>query len=66
MRAHWARPQQAEPSRLDTFYDSLSNLYIYFNRLIESLADMLEGDGGILWALLFLVLYLSLLTPRIP
>lgn len=66
IRAHWVRPQQAEPSRLDFFYRSLWNLYRALGRLSESISTALEGDGGILWALLFLVLFLSLLAPRVP
>lgn len=66
IRAQWVRSPQAEPTRLDAFYHSLANLYTTFGRLSQTIADVLEGDGGILWALLFLVLYLSLLLPRIP
>lgn len=66
VRAHWIRPQEAETSRLDSFYNPLLNLYRAFGRLGESISAALEGDGGILWALLFLVLFLSLLAPRIP
>jgi hypothetical protein len=66
LRAHWVRPQQTEPSRLDSFYNPVWNLYRTFGRMSESISAALEGDGGILWALLFLVLFLSLLAPRIP
>lgn len=66
IRAHWVRPQQGEPSRLDSFYNAFWNLYRSLGRLSESIAAMFEGDGGILWALLFLVLFLSLLAPRVP
>ena len=65
IRAHWIQPQ-GEPSRLDFFYRSLWNLYRALGRLSESISAVLEGDGGILWALLFLVLFLSILAPRIP
>jgi hypothetical protein len=66
IRAHWVRPEQAEPSRLDAFNTLLTSLYISIGRLTRSFADVLEGDGGILWALLFLVLYLSLIAPKVP
>jgi hypothetical protein len=66
VRAHWIRPQESEPSRLDSFYNAFWHLYRSLGRLSESISAMLEGDGGILWALLFLVLFLSLLAPRIP
>ncbi|RJP46290.1 MAG: hypothetical protein C4583_19125 [Anaerolineaceae bacterium] len=66
IRAHWIRPQQGESSRLDSFYNTLWNIYRSLGRLSESVSAAFEGDGGILWALLFLVLFLSLLAPRIP
>ena len=65
VRAHWVRAQ-GEPSRLEFFYRSLWNLYTGLGRLGNSISIALEGDGGILWALLFLVLFLSLLAPRVP
>lgn len=64
-RAHWVRPQ-GEASRLDSVYAFLWNLYRSTGRLIESVNRTLEGEGGILWALLFLVLFLSLLASRVP
>ena len=66
VRAHWIRPQESSASRLDAFYDFFWNLYRSTGRLTESITAALEGDGGILWALLFLVLFLSLLAPRTP
>lgn len=65
VRAHWVRPQE-EPSRLDLFYRALWELYRSLGRLSGSVSAALEGEGGILWALLFLVLFLSLLAPRLP
>lgn len=65
VRAHWVRPQ-GEPARLDFFYRSLWNLYRALGRLSESISAVLEGDGGILWALLFLVLFLSMLGTKVP
>ena len=51
---------------LDSFYGVLWNLYRQIGRLIEAFLAALEGDGGILWALLFLVLFISILAPRLP
>ncbi len=65
VRAHWVRPQETT-SRLDSFYNPFWNFYRALGRMSESISAALEGDGGILWALLFLVLFLSLLAPRIP
>lgn len=66
VRAHWIRPEASSTSRLDAFYDFLWNIYRSIGRLIQSITAALEGDGGVLWALLFLVLFLSLLAPRTP
>jgi hypothetical protein len=65
VRAHWVQ-SQGEPSRLDFFYNSLWNFYRMVGRLSDSISATLEGDGGILWALLFLVLFLSLIAPKVP
>ncbi len=65
VRAHWVRPE-GEPSRLDSFYRGLGEVYRSLGRLSESVSAALEGEGGILWALLFLVLFLSMLAPRLP
>ena len=66
VRVHWVHPQDGQVSRLDAFYRSLWNLYRALGRLSDSIASVLEGDGGILWALLFLILFLSLLTSKVP
>jgi hypothetical protein len=66
IRAHYVGSGKPGTSRLDGIYNSLNNLYISFGRFAHTLADVLEGDGGILWTLLFIVLYLSLLAPRTP
>lgn len=66
VRAHWVRPQESPTSRLDTFYESLWNIYRALGRFLESITAALEGDSGILWSLLFLVLFISLLTPKTP
>ena len=62
VRAHWVQPGE-RVSRLDSFYGMLWNLYRQVGSLSGFIASLLEGDGGILWALLFLVLFLSLLVP---
>lgn len=62
VRAHWVKPE-ARTSRLDAFYGVLWGLYRQVGRFSGFITSLLEGDGGILWALLFLVLFLSLLVP---
>lgn len=61
VRAHWVQSGE-RASLLDAFYSLLWSLYRQLGRFSAFLASLLEGDGGILWALLFLVLFLSVLT----
>ncbi|MEW5940221.1 MAG: hypothetical protein AB1750_11200, partial [Chloroflexota bacterium] len=72
-RIPWLNPVRTRPSRaeagasaFDAFYSAAWNAYRQTGRLIESFLAALEGDGGILWALLFLVLFISILAPRLP
>jgi hypothetical protein len=72
-RLPWLNPigvhtvgSQGQISRLDSIYRALWNLYRQLGRLSASFVSTLEGDGGILWALLFLVLFISILAPRLP
>lgn len=52
--------------RFDTLQQFFGGIYRGTGRFIDSLSAALEGEGGILWTLLFLVLFLSLLAPRTP
>ena len=61
VRAHWVQPGTGT-SRLDSFYGALWGLYRQIGRFSGFIASLLDGDGGILWAMLFLVLFLSLLA----
>ena len=62
VRAHWARP--AATSGIDWFFRSLWGLYRLFGSLNNAFSAILEGDGGFMWTLLFLVLIISLLAQR--
>jgi len=62
--AHWVRPSLTP--WLDHLYENLWNLYRGLARLSQAVSDVLEGDGGIMWTLLFLVLFISLITQRKP
>jgi len=64
VRAHWVQPASA--SRLDQLYQSLWGLYRSLGRLSQTVSNTLEGESGIMWTLLFLVLFVSLLTQRKP
>jgi len=43
------------------FWRSLWSLYRGFGRVVDLLTNVLEGDGGILWTLLLLVLFITLI-----
>lgn len=64
VRAHWVQP--APNSRLDQLYQNLWGLYRFFGRLSQTISNTLEGESGIMWTLLFLVLFVALLTQRKP
>jgi hypothetical protein len=48
--------------RLDWLYRAAWGLYRFLGRLSRLLTSTLEGDGGVLWSLVILVLLLSLIT----
>lgn len=60
VRAHWLRP--AATSWMDWFFRGLWGLYRLIGRLSNSFSTLLEGDGGFMWTLLFLVLFISLMA----
>jgi hypothetical protein len=45
---------------LNWFYNLLGYLYNFFERLLYASTLVLEGDGGVLWALLFLAILITL------
>lgn len=64
IRAHWVNPTT---SRLSTIYQGLwTIIYRVFGRISQTITLTLEGEGGIMWTLLFLVLFVSLLTQGTP
>jgi hypothetical protein len=64
VRAHWVRP--SNPSWLDLGYQALWNLYRQLGRISNSLSSVLEGESGIMWTLLFLVLFISFFARGTP
>jgi len=62
VRAHWVRP--ANPSWLDTIYQAVWNLYRQVGKIINTFSQMLEGESGIMWTLLFLALFISIFIQR--
>jgi len=64
VRAHWVRP--TNPTWLDWGYQTIWNTYHQLSRLSNSFSNMLEGESGIMWTLLFLALFISFFTRRTP
>jgi len=60
IRAHWVQPTAA--SGMDWFFRALWWIYRQVGHLSNSFTTILEGDGGVMWTLLFLVLFISLLS----
>ena len=60
VRAHWVRPASA--SWLDWSYQVLWTLYRQVARISNVLSNMLEGESGVMWTLLVLVLFASFLA----
>jgi hypothetical protein len=56
---HWS-----QIFRLERFYSFLNGLYNLFRRIADVITGSLEGDGGLLWSFLLLVLILSILSTR--
>ncbi len=64
IRAHWVKNPTA--TRLDDIYGSIWAVYRLFERISHAVNVTLEGEGGIMWTLLFLVIFISLLTQGLP
>jgi hypothetical protein len=64
VRAHWVRP--ANVTWLDWGYQALWNLYRETGRLSNVFTKILEGESGIMWTLLFLVLFISFFVQGNP
>ena len=64
IRAHWVKNPAS--SRIDGIYSSLWVIYNLFGRISQTINTMLEGESGIMWTLLFLIIFISLLTQGIP
>jgi hypothetical protein len=64
VRAHWVRPTNI--SWFDRGYQALWNLYRQLGRISNVISNVLEGESGIMWTLLFLALFISFFTKRTP
>jgi hypothetical protein len=63
IRAHWVSPAA---SGITNIYSSLWVIYRLLGRISEGITATLEGEGGIMWTLLFLALFISLLAQGTP
>ena len=64
VRAHWVG--STDPSWLENIYQALWKIYQQLGRLSDILANVLEGESGMMWTLLFLALFISVLIQRTP
>ncbi len=63
-RAHWVQP--ASSSWLERAYRVLWDLYRQLGQITQTVSTILEGNSGIMWTLLFLALFVSLMTQGNP
>jgi hypothetical protein len=59
IRAHWVRP--AANSWMNWLFRVLWGLYWLIGRLSNSFSKVLEGEGGFMWTLLFMILFIALI-----
>ena len=64
VRAHWVRPTNA--SWLEWGYGILWNIYRQLGRVSNVISNVLEGESGIMWTLLFLALFISFFAQGSP
>jgi len=64
VRAHWVRP--ANVSWIDGGYRVLWNVYRQLGRVSNVISNVLEGESGVMWTLLVLVLFVSFFAQRNP
>jgi hypothetical protein len=62
VRAHWVA---SAGSGINNLYQGLWSVYRGLARLGQSITEALEGEGGIMWTLLFLVLFISIIVQGI-
>lgn len=64
VRAHWVQP--TESSWVTSINQVLWGLYRSIRRVTVTFSNALEGESGIMWTLLFLALFVSILSQRTP
>ena len=63
LQAHWLKTDRKK--RKNFVYSIFWAFYHFLRNLSQQITGILESDGGILWALLFIILFASLLTEGI-
>jgi len=58
----WALPRLEPIFRLEWLYQAAWLITNFLGRILKGISSILEGEGGMLWAILLLVLLISLLT----
>lgn len=64
VRAHWVRTSNS--TQLNIVYQTIWELYRAFRRVISIFSNVLEGESGVMWTLLFLVLFISVFSQGTP
>ncbi len=63
IRAHWVNPSS---SQLGGIYNLFWSLYRLLGQISKAINIMLEGEGGIMWTLLVLILFVTLMARGTP
>ena len=58
----WLFPRLEPVFRLEWLYRVVWHLFNFFGKMIKIFSAIIEGEGGILWAVLFLVLLITVLS----
>jgi hypothetical protein len=63
IRAHWVSPAM---SGLSSAYSGLWVVYRFLGRISQAITATIEGEGGIMWTLLLLILFISFVIQGAP
>ncbi len=64
IHAHWVN--SVEAPRLSIAYQTIWELYRGVRRILNTFSNVLEGESGIMWTLLFLALFISIFSQGSP
>lgn len=64
VRAHWVR--STDTSQQNIIYQATWGVYRAVRRVTTTFSNVLEGESGIMWTLLFLALFISILAKGKP